>query len=96
MVYEACLDIQPVEHHDIVDDAEMLVLKLVHIRIVEVDGVLMGSVNHIHYRRCTDTVTITKHYLGISITFWVIRHAKWCCKVELMILEGVTKRGIER
>ena len=95
MVYETCFDIQPVEHHDVVDDAEMLVLELVHIRIVEVDGVLMGSVNHIHYRRCTDTVAITKYHLGISVTLWVIRHTEWCRKVELVLLEGVTKRGVE-
>ena len=96
MVDKSCFDIEPIEQHNVVSQAEMLVVEFIHIGIVEVDGILMCRINRICHAIIADAVAITKHYLCISVTLWVIGHSERSSKIELVELEAITKGGIKR
>ena len=84
------LDVEPVEKHDVVEHAEVVVVEHVDVRIVEVERVAMFVVDDIGHCGVADAVAVTILDLCVSITLRVVGHTEGQFEEELLQLEVVT------
>ena len=96
VVGDTCLDVEPVEEHDVVEGLQVGVLELVDIRLVEVDGVVIAFCEHILHAGVADGVAVTPDNLCITIALRVVGHTEGGGEVELRLLEVITEGGVER
>ena len=92
---EACLEIEPVEDHDIIEHTQFIVRELVDVYIIEVQGVAMLVVDGLCHLTVGDAVTISIDNLRITVSFRVVGHTQGQGEVELTELEVVTEVRIE-
>ena len=73
----------------------MVVLELVHILVVERDGITVCVTDGVHDGGVADAVAVTIDHLHISVSLRVVDHTHWHIEVNLLLLEVIADGGLD-
>ena len=91
---ETRLDVYPVEEHDVVSHAHVIVIEQFHLPS-QLDSVLMLVAYFVGHAGVTGAVAVSIDHLHITVALGIVVEAQGNGEVELLVLEVVAEPGVE-